>query len=417
MDPWTLLPEPLRQLLGSSPQTGAARVALAWLGGVVLFTALSAWVRRILTHTHSPEASRFRRRGGDTVRILLLTCLALATVGFALLVLGIATATGLLIASKWGSLLSGGPGPLAGRFDWNWFAYAYLAASLGHMLLLTWRYGREVGETGWSARPPRRLARAYFRRWWGKWHAIWILFVLGGFSGAAAVLEGQNDFPDDRYWIWGLIAACHGLGLWFAPWLLIVARSMLINLGRLPGRQRRAHRIWLERVRERRWLAARGLTWPEGPWKLYVRESGLVRAVRHIVLQDGRGGFEAVTWCGTARAGLRIEDADKAKGALCPDCGLADRVRWLDLMRRRAQGGGPVVAAPQVTVTSPPKAPLPVAPEVTMTEPPEAVPDTVAEPEPTPEPAAEPDETPTVEAPVRRQWTVARLTRLWRTKG
>ena len=87
-------------------------------------------------------------------------------------------------------------------------------------------------------------------------------------------------------------------------------------------------------------------------------------------------------------------------------------------MRRRAQGGVPVVAVPQVTVTSPPKAPQPVAPEVTMTKPPEAVPDTVVgpEPEPAPDPVAAPEETPTVEtpAPRRRQWTVARLTRLWR---
>ncbi|HEY1178224.1 MAG TPA: hypothetical protein VGF17_18875, partial [Phytomonospora sp.] len=141
MDPWTLLPDPLRQLLGASPPTGAARLALAWLGGIVLFTALSAWVRRMLTHAHRPEATRVRRRGGDTVRVVVMACLALAIIGLALLVAAAATATGLLIASKWGSLVSGSPGPLAGRFDWNWAAYTYLAASLGHVLLLTWRYG------------------------------------------------------------------------------------------------------------------------------------------------------------------------------------------------------------------------------------------------------------------------------------
>ncbi|GIG68916.1 hypothetical protein [Phytomonospora endophytica] len=411
MDPWTLVPEPLRQLLGSSPQTGAARLALAWLGGVVLFTALSAWVRRILTHAHHPEASRARRRGGDTVRVAMLTFLVAAVTGLALLVAGVATATGLLIASKWGSLLSGSPGPLAGRFDWNWVSYAYLAAALGHSLLLTWRYGRDVGEEGLSARPPRRLAKAYFRRWWGKWHAVWILFVLGGCGGAVAVLETQNGFPRDRYWIWGIVAACHGLSLWLTPWLLVVARSMLVNLYRLPGRQRRAHRIWSARVREERWLASRGLTWPEGPWKLYVREPGLTRAVRHIVLQDGRGGFEPVTWCGTARAGLRIEDAGKAKGGLCPDCGLADRVRWLDLMRRRAQGRGPVVTTPKVTVTPPPPPSQAVPAEVTMTRPPEAAPEAAVAPPPRAEEAVT---TQTVPLPRQRPWTVARIRRLWR---
>ena len=370
------LPARLLPVIGSTPRESLLRVLAAWLLLGFAYALLSAVIRLVLTRRPDGRA----RHVANAVRVLAMGAATLAVAALTLTVFAVAFGSTAVVAAKWGSLLSGGPGPLAGRYDWNAFGYTYLAAAGGHLLLLTWRYCRELREDGDADASPSRTARAYFRRWWGKWHAVWIVFVLGGFGAGAIVIETKHGYPADHAWAWAVVGALHGPSLFLAPWLAAVARSAVLNLVRLPGRMYRRNRVRAVRVGEERWLAERGLEWPPSPWKLYVREPGLGRALRHIVIQDGRGAFEPRTYCGRPSGDLRMDDAERARPRLCVECRIADGARWIDLIRRQyARSAPPPAPAP---VPMPP----PISPPVVAAPPPPPPPPLPQPPQPVPPP-------------------------------